>query len=543
MKKVRVSSQILLCFFMMMFLVAANIGCSKSDDAPTATTYSISGVVSGDITAGVTIYLTGTSAATATTATGGTYSFTGLANGTYTVTPALADYTFAPTSTAVVVNGSNMIADFAATYDTSTKYSISGTVSGDVASGVQITLSGDSSGSITTGTDGTYSFTNLVSGDYTVTPYLSGYAFTPTHLDISSLSADSTGNDFTSAASAFTMADLAGTWRVSGLIGGNLTGWLRATVTLDSAGTLTWDACADSTGSNTYCTNYEAKTIVWSINTATGEITETADGDPSDNHYTLTSNKKFLSGTQHEVATPHPGLLTAQKVVTGTSYANSDVRGKNFVHHQLSVGTDNEWGYGGGSTDGTSGEITLSSEYKPGGTGTTGDTGAAISVDSSGVVTMSGGMTDYQGFLSDDKKTIVGTWTESGDYRMMIIQLTDGQSSSTSAGTFFGHMLTVGSGTEAPFWAHQAIRITSGVMTFSDWVCSNAAVSGPSSSVTYTLSVNSSGTATIAQSSGSTDFHGQVSYDGTFMVGIQTFGTNEYSLMVITKASSLILSE
>ena len=73
---------------------------------PTAT-YSISGTVSGAVTSGVTMSLTGTSSATATTGTGGTYSFSGLANGSYTVTPSLSGYTFSPASTAVTVNGAN----------------------------------------------------------------------------------------------------------------------------------------------------------------------------------------------------------------------------------------------------------------------------------------------------------------------------------------------------------------------------------------------------------------------------------------------------
>lgn len=77
-----------------------------SNGAPT-TTYSISGTVSGAVTSGVTITLSGAASKTTTTATGGTYTFTGLANGSYTVTPSKSGYTFSPTSTAVTISSGN----------------------------------------------------------------------------------------------------------------------------------------------------------------------------------------------------------------------------------------------------------------------------------------------------------------------------------------------------------------------------------------------------------------------------------------------------
>ena len=43
------------------------------------------------------------------------------------------------------------------------------------------------------------------------------------------------------------------------------------------------------------------------------------------------------------------------------------------------------------------------------------NTGITISVDANGVVTMNGTMSSYRGFMSYDKRTIVGTFTENGD--------------------------------------------------------------------------------------------------------------------------------
>jgi hypothetical protein len=51
--------------------------------------------------------LSGAASGSTTTATGGTYTFSGLANGSYTVTPSKSGYTFSPTSIAVTVSGAN----------------------------------------------------------------------------------------------------------------------------------------------------------------------------------------------------------------------------------------------------------------------------------------------------------------------------------------------------------------------------------------------------------------------------------------------------
>jgi hypothetical protein len=541
MNRKSVSTQILL-YFLMLMLMMVTFGCSKSDDAPPATTYSIAGAVTGDIIAGVTINLTGAATATTTTAADGTYSFTGRANGTYTVTPVLSGYIFYPTSTVLVVNGSNMIADFVASENSDPKFTLSGTVTlGGVAqSGVKITLSDGATGETTTLTDGTFSFANLVAGNYTVTPYLSGYAFSPDHLDVP-LTGDSTGNNFTAAAQNFTQGDLEGTWNMHSLETGSWDGWARGTVTIAYDGAVTFDECRNSDD----ITTCPAAGLIFTIDQTTGVITESGTGANSDNHYTMASNKTFIAGTQHSIGADHPGLMIAQKKDPLTAYADSDLYNKSFVYHRLSVGSDQTWEYGSGTTNG-SGAVTPGNYTDPSGTHTSGSGPGTISVSSAGVVTFSDD-TAFSGFLSADKRTIVGTETQSGTYSLMIIQITNNQSSSTSGavGTWYNHMLTVGSGTDVPFWAHQSIDITSaGVMIFDvdDWVASSAAT-GPDSGITYTLSVGSLGTATITQSVGSTDFHGQVSYDGTFMIGTQTFGTGAYSLMAVTKASSTIIPD
>ena len=76
--------------------------------AATSTTHSISGTVSGAVTSGVTMSLTGASSAGTTTGSGGTYTFGSLTNGSYTVTPSLAGYTFSPASQSVTISSANV---------------------------------------------------------------------------------------------------------------------------------------------------------------------------------------------------------------------------------------------------------------------------------------------------------------------------------------------------------------------------------------------------------------------------------------------------
>lgn len=76
--------------------------------------YTISGTVSGAVAANVTIRLTGAETENTTTAADGTYEFDGLADGTYTVTPVLAGYTFTPASRQIVIAGADMTANFTA---------------------------------------------------------------------------------------------------------------------------------------------------------------------------------------------------------------------------------------------------------------------------------------------------------------------------------------------------------------------------------------------------------------------------------------------
>jgi hypothetical protein len=145
------------------------------------------------------------------------------------------------------------------------------------------------------------------------------------------------------------------------------------------------------------------------------------------------------------------------------------------------------------------------------------------------------GEDSFQGFLSSDKKTIVGTSAESVSggtrYALMIIQIT-GQTYTAGplpVGISAAHMLAVGA-SPAPFWVHFTATVASGgVITDSDWVSSYSGMTNPGT--TEHGSISASGTVTIAGS----DFHGQVSDDSKFIVATQTLDTGIYGLIVNTQ--------
>ncbi len=100
----------------------SDVGDSGYSNEATATTpvqtYSVSGTITngGSALADVTVTLAGSSSSAATTDIGGKYSFSGLQDGSYTLTPGKTDYTFDPPTLAVTVNGANLSAkNFVAT--------------------------------------------------------------------------------------------------------------------------------------------------------------------------------------------------------------------------------------------------------------------------------------------------------------------------------------------------------------------------------------------------------------------------------------------
>lgn len=142
-------------------------------------TWSITGTISPSAAISGTALTVSGAATTTTTPDGqGNYSFSGLLNGGYTITPSNTGFTFNPVNQAVTINGGNSPSiNFAATANPT--WSISGNISpASLGSGTVLTLSG-SNATTTADVNGNYSFANLTNGTYSVTPNQARETFTP----------------------------------------------------------------------------------------------------------------------------------------------------------------------------------------------------------------------------------------------------------------------------------------------------------------------------------------------------------------------------
>ncbi len=159
-------------------------------------------VIAGRVTgvAGAQVQLTGNTIEFGKTNASGSYAFSKVANGLYTLAPSAAGYVFTPSSLALTVNGASIGgANFTATATTAATYGITGTVNGLPAGGAIVTLNGANVGSASTDAGGNYGFFGLTSGTYTVSVSLPGYSFTQEKV-VTLGTVDSTGNDFTASA-------------------------------------------------------------------------------------------------------------------------------------------------------------------------------------------------------------------------------------------------------------------------------------------------------------------------------------------------------
>ncbi len=148
---------------------------------------------------GISVKLTGTDTATATTSVDGYYFFGSLLQGgNYTVMPSAANYSYAPPSLTFNNLGSTQSnANFLATQ---AGYGISGRLvdaGGSPIYPATINLSGSKTATTGTNINGYYFFSNLAAGGtYTVQPYKNAYRFEPDYRTFTNLSAEQAA-DFT----------------------------------------------------------------------------------------------------------------------------------------------------------------------------------------------------------------------------------------------------------------------------------------------------------------------------------------------------------
>jgi hypothetical protein len=345
-------------------------------------TYTISGTITpAGNAASAVVALTGPSSNSTTADSSGNYSFSGLANGTYTVTPSETGFTFTPTSQPVTVNNANVSAvNFSAAAQT---WSISGNVS-VAGAGATVTLSGAASASTTADSSGNYSFAGLANGSYTLTPAKSGFTFNPTSqnatvnngnllsLNFTATSSGSTGLaidanvsfDGTTAKTtisspafstkagnelivAFITTDyLSGAnTTVSSVAGGGLNWALVKRTNVQSGAAEIWAAFASTALTNVTVTATVSQSVVSSITAIsfTGVDTTSGAGGPNAIGATGTGNSSKGAPTASLVTTRNNSWVLA----VGNDYDNAINRtpgtGQTAVHQFLTPTGDTYW--------------------------------------------------------------------------------------------------------------------------------------------------------------------------------------------------------
>jgi hypothetical protein len=170
--------------------------------SPNTQTYSISGTISpaaGGV--GATVTLSGVASAQTTANSSGNYTFTGLANGKYAVTPGRTGYAFSPVTEVATVNGANVTGiNFSATSQVGQTFNISGTISPNTGgSGATVTLSGAAAATTTADGAGNYTFTGLGNATYTITPTHTGFGFNPATQSVRVNGSNVSGLNFTAS--------------------------------------------------------------------------------------------------------------------------------------------------------------------------------------------------------------------------------------------------------------------------------------------------------------------------------------------------------
>jgi hypothetical protein len=205
---------------------------------------SISGTISPTASGtATTVSLSGASSATTTTDSSGNYKFSGLSSGTYKVAPSKSQFIFSPASQIMTVVETDIVeVNFRGLKTGSTGgLTISGRIGpAPNGSSATVTLSGATSATTTTDSQGNFTFSGLSGGDYALTPSKNGFTFSPAsqHLTLSAL--DLEGVSFSaSQIGSTTMYSITGMISPAANSSGatvSLSGATSATTTADSSG-------------------------------------------------------------------------------------------------------------------------------------------------------------------------------------------------------------------------------------------------------------------------------------------------------------------
>jgi hypothetical protein len=173
------------------------VGPNTNVDFAAFQLFTLSGQIGGtNGLSGAIVTVVGGGITNTVVSTNGNYSVSGLRANSYTVTPSLACYQFEPANRVVVVGPSTNGVNFTPVYG----FTISGNITEGVngLSGVSVAVVGGGVTNVVVTTNGSYTVSGLCPGNYSATPTLACYQFSPSSRAVT-VGPNASGVNFTAA--------------------------------------------------------------------------------------------------------------------------------------------------------------------------------------------------------------------------------------------------------------------------------------------------------------------------------------------------------
>jgi hypothetical protein len=193
----------------------------------------------------------------------------------------------------------------------------------------------------------------------------------------------------------YSSADFQGTWQIHYIVGGgDWTGWVHAVSVMDNTGNSISNTLVKSDGKTGASSG--GTTLISSDGIITNGTVTTYNGF-------MSADKKLMVTTLTDGG-GGGGLSVSQKEVAGTTYSNADLQGK-WQMHDILVGSEN-WTEHGIMTIDAMGNTIISNMIRDDGVAFNNPGTIALSISTGGIITFGA---DFHGFMSSDKKLIIGT--------------------------------------------------------------------------------------------------------------------------------------
>jgi hypothetical protein len=328
------------------------------------------------------------------------------------------------------------------------------------------------------------------------------------------------------SATAFSQADLTGTWNFTGFQTGSNPGWDRGTIVINSSGDLNFVTYENTHG---YSTPADGA-IILTINSM-GIVTESGTGAASESHCSMSTDKNTVvcvetNGTQY-------GNRILVKT-TGVTFSNADLTGPlSWYLHGISSGgssaADRGWLYEAGTIN-SSLQVIVTDSQNPAGPQSLPYENSTFSVGLNGFVTVfpSEG-NSLEGMLSSDKKMLIITTRDGASperYGLSILTIAD--ETFTGLADLVGEwrISTLTGGNDFSWaWISATIN-SSGVVSMTSFLNSEGSTTLQQNS---TVAMTSSG---ILTESGYPTFNGVLSHDRVIAFATDSVGNYEFDIWI-----------